>query len=126
MGKKAKRGRGRQPMPVPESLVRSSPEGILAWFFHRNGYFRTLNAERREKLGSKSYKKGYEVRLVARNKDELKLMRSALLQVNFAPGNPFAKAKSTVVPIYGKGAVEFFRAITKKWTKKKLAELHGL
>ncbi|MCX7765679.1 MAG: hypothetical protein N2246_03110 [Candidatus Sumerlaeia bacterium] len=109
---------------MPKTLARVSADELLAWFFHRNGYFRLADVERRRSLGSKNYKKGDEVRLVAKNSDELKRINSALKQVGLKPGKPFIKARSTIIPIYGKEAVTYFRNITKQWTKKKLADRH--
>lgn len=121
---KAKTSRRTVTPLMPKRLAKASPDELLAWFFHRNGYFRLADIERRQKLGSKGYKKGDEVRLVAKNADELNRINSALKRVGLNPGKPFAKARSTVIPIYGKEAINYFRNITRQWSKKKLAELH--
>jgi hypothetical protein len=82
-------------------------EKYLVALFRRNGYVRVVNEERRRELGQK-YKKGYEVRLVARSKEELENMRRSLEKVGFKPGKPYKKRAQFVQPIYGKSAVAWF------------------
>jgi hypothetical protein len=87
---------------------KQKPEARLAYFFHRNGYLRLPDQARRRQEGSRKYKKGYEVRLVARSEVELKQMTSLLRQVGLKAGRPYQKGKQKVQPIYGKQAVERF------------------
>jgi hypothetical protein len=82
-------------------------EAMLAQFFQRNGYVRRKDPLRAAEDGQR-YKKGYEIRLVARTKGELGEIRALLIEMGFEPGRPFAKAKQWVQPIYGKSAVERF------------------
>jgi hypothetical protein len=78
-------------------------------FFLRNGYVRVPNAARREAEKS-DYKKGWEVRLVARTEKEAERIAERARSLGFRPGNTFAKAGQFVVPLYGREAVEAFLA----------------
>lgn len=88
-----------------------SPEDRLAHLYHRNGYARLPKPERREKEGSQSYKKGWEVRLVARDEEELAELHNLLEQMDFEPGSPFDKARQIVLPLYGRTSVQRFLEI---------------
>lgn len=79
----------------------------LAEFFGRNGYARFQDPDRREDEGD-WYKKGDEVRLVARTRTELATIRRLLKQSGFRLGRPFAKGRQFVQPIYGREAVGRF------------------
>jgi len=92
----------------PKNHSGDQPEMILARFYKRNGFLRLPNPKRKEQLGSRKYKKGYEVRLVANHTGELEQMQQALEQVGFKPGKPYQKSSQMVQPIYGKEAVLWF------------------
>ena len=87
--------------PAPEVVER------LAGLFRRNGYLRWPNPIRRA-ADPRTYKKGYEVRLVAESKAELRQIRRLLRAAGFAPGRPFAKARQWRQPVYGRQAVARF------------------
>ncbi len=87
------------------------PDVLLKQFFQQHGYVRVANETRKEQLGQK-YKKGYEVRLVAKTQSELVHIRQLLHQVGFKAGKPFQKYSRIVQPIYGKSAVEWFTSAT--------------
>lgn len=76
-------------------------------YFDRNGYVRTPNRDRREKE-SRTYKKGYEVRLVAFTREELTHIRRLLKAAGIPGGKAFSKAGRWVQPIYGRERVERF------------------
>ncbi|HXG44452.1 MAG TPA: hypothetical protein VNJ71_06785 [Gemmatimonadales bacterium] len=81
---------------------------LLRACFDRPGYVRAANLTRRKEVGSERYKKGWEVRLLARDTRELAEVRRALAAAGFRPGRPFKKHKQIVQPVYGKAAVEAF------------------
>jgi len=85
----------------------------LVEFYHRNGCQRVPDEERRSKEPG-SYKKGYEIRLVANSKRELSLIRRLLRSSGLKPGKPFAKTHQWCQPIYGQSAVEQFN----EWIEK--------
>ena len=89
-----------------------TPEQTLVRFFERNGCLRVPNIERR-KTESRSYKMGYEIRLVAFTKRELTEIRRAIRAAGLKPGKPFAKVNRWVQPIYGRMATERFVALLK-------------
>jgi hypothetical protein len=80
----------------------------LEMHFRRNGYVRRQCAERLAAEGYTGYKKGDEVRLVARSKSELRTIRRLLKQVGFTPGRPFAAGNQWRQPLYGRDAVAQF------------------
>ncbi|HMO82042.1 MAG TPA: hypothetical protein PKD24_14725 [Pyrinomonadaceae bacterium] len=85
---------------------------LLASFFKRNGYFRLPDSERRKRDGS-DYKKGYEIRLVAKDASELEQIRELLVAAGFKTAKAFPKGNQWIQPIYGREAVERFCRICK-------------
>ena len=79
----------------------------LAAYFRRNGYVRLPNQDRRH-AASRTYKKGYEVRLVANSETELAIIRHLLRAVGFEPGRAFVHASQWRQPVYGRQAVAHF------------------
>jgi hypothetical protein len=76
-------------------------------------YFRFPDKKRRRSEGQ-AYKHGYEVRLVAKDKIELKKLQSLLKNSGFNIGKPFTKGSQFVQPVYGKYQVEKLKTILKK------------
>ncbi|MBI4729708.1 MAG: hypothetical protein HY775_09460 [Acidobacteria bacterium] len=96
------------PRRGPDEKSRKDAEQVLREAFARDGYVRVPDLRRRQELGSSTFKKGWEVRLVADTEDELWLLRSCLLVVGFSPGASFRKVRRRVLPVYGRSAVEWF------------------
>jgi hypothetical protein len=94
-------------MNTKSSKPEPSAELQLVNFFCRNGYMRVPNKSRRKKEPS-TYKMGYEIRLVAKDKGELALIRRLLKSVDIKPGSPFEKSNQWCQPIYGKSALQQF------------------
>ena len=86
-----------------------SVETQLLYFFHRNGCFRVPNDNRRRNEGQ-NYKKGYEIRFVAKDKEELLKILTLLSRAGFKSGKPFSKGSQFVQPVYGKNFYEKFRS----------------
>jgi hypothetical protein len=80
----------------------------LAWYYRRNGYVRRQDAGRLASEGPQQYKKGEEVRLVARTAAELRVVRRLLREAGFKPGRPFLKGRQYRQPVYGREAVARF------------------
>ena len=90
-------------------------EKRLVQLFLRNGCIRMPNETRKEEEGGKKYKKGYEVRLCARNKEETDEAEQLLANAGFKAGKPYSKAINlTVIPVYGRGQVEKFQKLLAK------------
>ena len=87
-----------------------SAQRRLGRFFNRNAYCREPDAQRLAE-GYTKYKKGWEVRLILRDEDEVAIVSSLLWKVGLAPGNSFRKGKRWAIPIYGEEAVLSLR----KW-----------
>ncbi len=83
------------------------PELALVQFYRRNGYMRVPNEALREDA-PREYKKGYEIRLIAKSQRELTAMRRMIRQVDLRPGKPFPKHNQWVQPIYGRDAMVLF------------------
>ncbi len=88
--------------------VRAGVLAQLRYFYKRNGYARFLKTDRVEKEGFQQYKKGDEIRLVARSTVELVLIRRLLSEADFQIGRPFAKGRQWRQPIYGRPQVARF------------------
>lgn len=73
----------------------------LASFFGRNGYVRQFDGQRRDELGTRVYKKGDEIRFVAKSESELEYMQKLLLVAGFRAGKPFRKGRQFCLPVYG-------------------------
>lgn len=80
----------------------------LVKYFLRNGYLRFPN-ENLRKLKGKHYKKGYEVRLVANDENELVEINSLVEEAGFRVRKPFKKHNRFIQPIYGKKIVAKFQ-----------------
>lgn len=93
-----------------ERYRRKRVKQLLARFFRRNGYFRIPDKKLHVKLGE-DYKRGYEVRLVANDRKELKEINSLLTETGFKTGKPFKKNNKYVQPVYGKESVQKFKSI---------------
>jgi len=92
-----------------KSLDCKSVKMQLQYLFRRNGYLRVPNKTRRKKDGQK-YKKGYEIRFVAKNEKELKKIHALLSKAGFKTGKQFSKGSQLVQPVYGKKFYEKFRS----------------
>ncbi|HWP40670.1 MAG TPA: hypothetical protein VNL70_07065 [Tepidisphaeraceae bacterium] len=88
---------------------RSSTARRLRFLFDRNGYVRWQNPQRlAAEKQRRTYKKGDEVRLVARSIPELQTIIRLLEREGFRPGRPFEKARQWALPIYGRQEVARF------------------
>ena len=94
---------------TPGTRMQTHARSLLAESWHRNGYARTPNEARRRNDGSKAYKKGWEVRLMANDAKEARRLRRALSDIGFASGRTFAKGQFLVLPVYGKAAYDYFQ-----------------
>jgi hypothetical protein len=92
------------------------PEFELVEFFRRNGYMRVPNQALREDA-PRAYKKGYEIRLVARSQRELSTMRRLLRQVDLRPGKPFPKHNQWVQPVYGRDSMDRFKSWVEQYAR---------
>ena len=84
------------------------PEIVLKKLFRQRGFVRIADEERRSK--DPKYKKGWEVRLMAKTESELKQIQLWLVEVGFKPGKPYRHNSRLIQPLYGKDAVEWFRS----------------
>lgn len=63
---------------------------------------------RREAESHTTYKKGYEVRFTVWTAKELATLRRRLAKLGLEPGRPHTKVNRTILPVYGRKAVELF------------------
>jgi len=75
-----------------------APNKKLTAYFERNGYFRVPDRKRRKKEGSQHYKKGYEIRFVARDAAERNEIIKLLLKAERKPVKSFYKGSQIVQP----------------------------
>lgn len=91
-------------------LTTSKALKLLKGIFLRNGYLRKSNELKQRIFGSQKYKKGYEVRLVTKNQEELDQVQAALSALDLKVAKTFLKAKQIVQPVYGK---DFYKKMEK-------------
>jgi hypothetical protein len=96
----------------------SAQKRKLLEYFRRNGYCRVPDPKLRRKH-SRTYKKGYEVRLVAFSKRELQEIRQLLRAAGIPPGAPHRKVNRWIQPVYGKEATAAFMQLFR--TKRRLS-----
>lgn len=92
---------------------------ILTGFFLRNGILRSKNELRHRIFGSKKYKKGYEVRFVLKNQEEVDQVRAALIALEINVVKTFTKANQIVQPVYGEPLFKKMEKVKKKAEKDK-------
>ncbi|MCL6623366.1 MAG: hypothetical protein K6T17_01960 [Fimbriimonadales bacterium] len=90
--------------PDEANQRRISAIRVLRRYYKRNGYVRLPDTSRKGKKGT-GYKKGYEVRLVAHDRDELRAIRDLLRDAGFRVPKFFTKQTRIVQPVYGIEAV---------------------
>src|SRR5579864_7581310 len=96
---------------------KTSQASQLAQIFAKGGYVRLQNPQRLQE-GSHSYRKGEEVRLVARSTTELRSIRRLLRDAGFTPGRPFLKHSKWCQPLYGVEAVSRFLTMIEAGVKR--------
>ncbi|SEF78825.1 hypothetical protein SAMN03080598_01411 [Algoriphagus boritolerans DSM 17298 = JCM 18970] len=89
---------------------------ILKKVFLRNGYVRIKDSSRIEESKTQKYKKGYEVRLVAKDEAELARIRVAIFSLDLYVAKSFLKGNQMVQPIYGEEITRKFEKIKRKST----------
>jgi hypothetical protein len=89
--------------PVADSVVEQ-----LAALFRRNGYVRPPAAKRLAGQGYGRFRRGYEFRLTAKDRSELRLVRDLLRQAGFRPARPFVKGRQFRQPVYGRAELQRF------------------
>jgi hypothetical protein len=80
----------------------------LSALFRRNGYVRPPAERRLAGLGYGRFRRGYEFRLTAKSRSELRLVRDLLRRAGFTPGRPFPKGRQFRQPVYGRQELERF------------------
>lgn len=80
----------------------------LAALFRRNGYVRPPAEKRRTAPEPGRFHRGFEFRLTASTRAELRRIRRLLRQAGFKPGTPFAKGNQYRQPVYGRKELERF------------------
>ncbi len=94
--------------------AKKAPEEYLREIFERNGCARSPDPKQKEEKSYDEYKKGWEIRLVAKSKEELNQIQDALKQLDFEPGKPWDKLNQYVQPVYGKQEFERFKVLMGK------------
>ncbi|RMH01472.1 MAG: hypothetical protein D6702_11200 [Planctomycetota bacterium] len=94
--------------------TKAAAERRLAALYRRNGCIRLPNRERCREEGPARYKKGYEVRLTANDRAELKEIPRLLELAGYRAGKPHAKGNRWRIPVYGREAVDRFLAMVRR------------
>lgn len=82
----------------------------LSMLFRRNGYIRPPMHKRLSAPEGTRFR-GYEFRLTAESKSELREIRRLLRRKGFKPGKPFMKGNQFRQPVYGREEVDRFLAL---------------
>ena len=85
-----------------KSISKRKAQQILREFFLRSGYLRLRNGDKLAKHGSQEYKKGFEIRFVARDEKELELIRASISALNFTLSESYISNRRFIQPLYGK------------------------
>lgn len=98
--------------------MKISKASQLRNFFERNGYYRVPDEDSRQEKKA-AYKKGYEIRFVARDYKEYLEIRKLLKALGFEPGKAFFKGTQRVIPVYGKeNYLDFLELMQEGQSKK--------
>jgi hypothetical protein len=84
---------------------------FLKKVFLRNGYVRIKDSSRIEESRTQKYKKGYEIRFLAKDEAELALIRTAISALGLYVAKSFLKGKQFVQPIYGEEMTRKFEKL---------------
>jgi hypothetical protein len=95
-----------------ENILQVLAFDYLKKIFLRNGNLRIKDKTKVAKFGSK---KGYEVRLLAKNEQELEQIQAAISTLDLYVAKTYMNGNQTVQPIYGE-------EITKRFEEIKLKE----
>ena len=87
--------------------MNASEKRQLQKFYLRNGCCRFPDLKQRRRH-SRTYKKGYEVRMSAFTQRELSQIRRLLRAAGLPLGSPFRKVNRWIQPVYGKEATDKF------------------
>src|SRR3990172_6409854 len=93
------------------SRVSDSTVQQLSALFQRNGYVRPPAEKRLADVGYGRFRRGFEFRLTAASRTELRQIRALLRDAGFKPGRPFTKANQFRQPVYGRDSLERFLAM---------------
>jgi hypothetical protein len=93
-------------MKVPAIPARVINE--LATLFRRNGYVRPPLKKRKKDDSPGVFRRGFEFRLTASTKEELRHIRQLLKQAHFKPASAFIKSNQYRQPVYGRESLERF------------------
>jgi hypothetical protein len=86
---------------------------FLEELFQRNGYLRIRNPEKWKISGSNNYKKGFEIRFVAKNEKELQDIQASISSIGYKVCKPYLKGGHMVQPLYGKEITLQFQSLKK-------------
>ena len=101
------------PKKKPGVISKRKALKYLAEIFLRNGYLRTRDKKKLKMNGAQNYKKGFEIRLVAKNRAELRMIRAAIKAMDLTVSKTFIKHNATIQPIYGKEITLKFKKLKK-------------
>jgi hypothetical protein len=96
------------------SSVANAQEELVRLFL-RNGCIRHPKPERL-KEGHRNYKKGYEIRWTALNRDEEFTIIRMLSKLGFKHGKPFKKVNRIIIPVYGLDSLTEFQKILTRFS----------
>jgi hypothetical protein len=99
-----------------EQIDPTSAERALSEWFSHGGCIRVPNTDLRtakSKAKRRKYKKGYEIRFVARTPADLDRLRMLLAEAGMKAAKPYRKGRQIVQPVYGKKLLERFQSFSR-------------
>jgi hypothetical protein len=104
----------------PEVKKTQTSRQFLEEIFLRNGYIKVRNPDKWELKGSNNYKKGFEIRFVSKDEEELQKIQASISSIGFRVCKPYIKGSHMVQPLYGKEITLQFQGLKKLKIKNSL------
>jgi len=114
MEKKSRNPSKLKPKFVPNTKVAQTSRQFLEDIFLRNGYVKIRNPQKWEQRRSNGYRKGFEIRFVSNDKEELHKIQDAISALGFKVCKPYNKARHMIQPLYGKDITLQFQDLKKQ------------
>ena len=99
------------------NLTKRKAQSMLVAAFLKNGYIRSRNEKRLKKEGGFNYRKGFEVRLVLKDKKDLKLIQAAIVALDYNLSKSYINQNQIVQPIYGMALSDQFQKLQEQKEK---------
>ena len=118
MEKKSRNPSQLKPKFLPNTKVAQTSKQFLEDIFLKNGYVKIRDPQKWEQRRSNGYRKGFEIRFVCNDKEQLQKIQSAISALGFKVCKPFNKARHMIQPLYGKDITLHFQDLKKQTSSR--------